>query len=271
MLAGQLCTLIAFGLGGLAWFYTQRAFGFAVTWQQGMVIHLASNATKYLPGYAWQYISKAYLTKEKDTSTRRLSLAILSEVVLLFSSGIVVACITGGLAGGYWHFPWAGPRWAWPAGGVVAGVLTALWVVFLDCAGCQGSLDPSALAFGRLAGRCVRLDRVRRSLLAVCGCFCSDPGRRLRQCLVALAASAIVSWLVIFVPSGLGVREATLAALLAGLVPFSLGVVISIMVRLSVMLSELLGVLAVLGLSRHWPERLKYAYSFWGIRQNTPK
>ena len=272
VLAGQLCTLIAFAIGGLAWFYIQLAFGFDVTWQQGLVIHLASNATKYLPGYVWQYASKAYLSKEKDTSTQRLSLAILSEVVLLFSSGIVAACVTGGLAGDYWSFPWAVPRWVWPVAGTVTALLTVGWVAFMN----------------RLAdakGRSVRV----RWLLAVwlvdatgwilygvacwlfVDAFSSIPAADFAQCLVALVASAIVSLLVIFVPSGLGVREATLAALLVGMIPFSLGVVVGIAVRLSVIISELLGVVAVLGLNRHWPERLKYAYSFWGIRQNTPK
>ncbi len=54
------------------------------------------------------------------------------------------------------------------------------------------------------------------------------------QCLFALTVGGVVSLLVIVVPVGLGVREATMSLLLVGLLPLSLAVVVSIVTRLSV-------------------------------------
>ena len=71
-----------------------------------------------------------------------------------------------------------------------------------------------------------------------------DPGSwyiDFSQSLFALIASGIVSILIVIIPSGLGVREATLAALLTGLLTFEIATVVSILMRLSVIISELMG------------------------------
>ena len=56
---------------------------------------------------------------------------------------------------------------------------------------------------------------------------------------VALVVSSIVGILVIVVPAGLGVREATLAWLLADTLPIEIGVIVSILIRLGIVVGEL--------------------------------
>ena len=57
----------------------------------------------------------------------------------------------------------------------------------------------------------------------------------------ALAASFVVSLVVLFVPAGLGVRESAIAALLGTVLPPGLAVVVAIVSRIVLMLSELAG------------------------------
>jgi hypothetical protein len=90
------------------------------------------------------------------------------------------------------------------------------------------------------------------------------------ESLMALTFSSIVSLLVIFVPAGLGVREATMAALLAPSLPLSLGVTISIMLRLAVIVCELLQLGLVFLWSKHWPQNLRRMLLPEENQQNTP-
>src|SRR3954464_11639728 len=56
LLAGQGCTILAVVMGGFVWFFVMRGFACPVAWQHSLQIHMRSNITKYMPGYAWQYM-----------------------------------------------------------------------------------------------------------------------------------------------------------------------------------------------------------------------
>jgi uncharacterized membrane protein YbhN (UPF0104 family) len=71
------------------------------------------------------------------------------------------------------------------------------------------------------------------------------PVHDLSQFVPALVFSSIISLLVIFVPGGLGVRETALAFLLSGSLPMAIAVVVSILVRLTIIIAEVLGFIMV--------------------------
>ncbi|RMF29429.1 MAG: hypothetical protein D6759_13860 [Chloroflexi bacterium] len=260
LVAGQACTLLALLLGGVMWSLIQAAFGLGFGWREGIVIHLVSGITKYIPGYAWQYMSKAYLSRKRGASPKRITMAMLTEFILLLAGGLIAAVPWGMLAPRlHRSLPLTLPLWGWPLIGVMALAVVTTWnatatrLVAGDHrrAG-QGPLWSAlgAAVVGWMAVAAAAWLMSRALYPVSLGDF--------PQHVIALVVSGIVSLLVIIVPSGLGVREMTLALLLTGTLPLTLGVMVSILVRLSVVLGELmgLGVVLRLGLYRlRAPER----------------
>jgi hypothetical protein len=62
----------------------------------------------------------------------------------------------------------------------------------------------------------------------------------LPQLIISLSLSVILSILIVFVPNGIGIREATMSVLMQGVLPLPLGIVVSILARLCVMAGELI-------------------------------
>lgn len=273
VLAGQLFTILAFLLGGVTWHFTQFGFGFGASWHKSLDVHILSNATKYVPGFGWQYLSKGYLVRDSGRSAGQISLAIATEVVLLLSAGIVIGSFTAVFLVARWGYPWGIPAWAWFAIGALALAATWLWYSIAER---RMSRRNSELHLGWLAGAWSAAAIGWLLYAASCWFFMAAlhvdlPPISLAYCLVALVIAGVVSILVLIVPGGLGVREAALAYLLVGLMPLSLGIIVSVMMRVSVMLSELLGVGAVALLRRRRPERFTPAYPDRGMRRNTSK
>src|SRR4029079_13441030 len=106
-------TMLAVIMGGFVWFFVMRGFACLVAWQQSLQIHMRSNITKYMPGDAWQYMSKAYLSKRYGLSARGVTFALLTELAMVLSSGIAAAAFVGGV----WHdrsqLLWTAPKWLW--------------------------------------------------------------------------------------------------------------------------------------------------------------
>lgn len=284
LLWAQLCTLLAYLLGGLLWLMVLRGFAIDVRWQRGLLTHFVANAAKYIPGYGWQYISKGMLLREQGKGPRAITLILMTEVVLLLSSGVVAALLAGALVGQRWSYTWRLAPWIWWAG--VVGVLmgTGLWNQFVlrSVAKSQAtsqSTPPQSVSHQTLQTirramgfkRATRIGNIlRQQRLLWIGWGISFVGwlwfaaatlllvnalsgitNSLTMAvdflysLFALVASGIVSILVIIVPGGFGVREATLAALLDGLLPFTVATVVSILMRLLVIASECIGLICL--------------------------
>jgi hypothetical protein len=241
LIAGQLCTIIALALGAIMWSLVQQAMDLGFSWQESITIHMMSNITKYIPGYAWQYLSKAYWSKKRGNPTKSTTLAILTEFALLVTGGIVVAAGWGFLGHQTWQ--WNIPLWAWSiAGGV--GLLTSIgWnlaIFRLAKIEKQPNSHTShlwyALGTGMIGWVMFALATwlMSRSIYPVT--LKSFP-----QHAVALVASVIVGILIVIIPGGLGVREVSLALLLTGVLPFTISLVVGVMIRFSVIFWELIG------------------------------
>ncbi len=72
-LLGQVFAVAAYLLGSVVWYCVQRSFGIASSLRRSMVIHVTSSATKYIPGYGWHYMSKAYMSRETQARPRTLA------------------------------------------------------------------------------------------------------------------------------------------------------------------------------------------------------
>ena len=285
LLAGQLCTLVSSMLGAFLWVSMQKSFQFGFDWRQGLAIHYLSNATKYIPGYGWQYLSKAYLCRSGSHSTRTTSTAILTEFVLLISGGVVLATFTASAYGARWTFDWPVPAWLWFSGGVLTCLGTIIWVLFIDqwLLGPKGGLEDCAIEGDNDRGN--RVLSVDRSwlfygwLIGLCGWFFYGLAiwlfarslypvsfMVLPQSLFALVGAGIISVIVVFVPGGFGVREATLALLLTGATPLAVGAVVAVLARVAIIICELIGAMSAIKIGKSLPDLAQTIYPIWGNR-----
>jgi len=238
---GELSILAAILLGAVMWSAIQRAMGLGFSWQEGMATHLVSGITKYIPGYAWQYLSKGYLSRKQGAPVRNVVLAMMTELVLLLAGGVALAALWGTLADRRGPFLQWVPHWAWLLIGVLSLFIALVWNCSLPALLRQKreSVTQAGLWFALWIGVVgwflfsIAAWVMSRSLYPV-------PLTAFPQHAIALIVSAIAGILVIVVPGGLGVREVTLAWLLKGELPIEVGVLVSIMLRLGIVIGELI-------------------------------
>lgn len=255
LIVGQLCTIAALLLGAVMWSLIQQAMGLGLSWRESITIHMTSSITKYIPGYAWQYLSKAYLSKRRGSSSRPITLAILSEFALLIAGGVVVAAAWGLLGHHDWRLAWDVPLWVWILAGGCGLLIGTAWIL---TASRLTRSKTSLVARARLLWCALGVGMVGWVMFAAAVWLMSRSMypvslRVFPQHVVALVTSVIVGLIIVIVPGGLGIRETLLAALLAGVLPFTLGLVVGVMIRLSIILWELVGFSIALRLRKGRP------------------
>lgn len=88
-----LLTLVAVYLGAIGWGYSLSAVDPNAPWYESLRIHLISNLAKYIPGYAWQLVGKAYLTNKEGTPGLVVGIAMVIELALLVLLGLGLALV----------------------------------------------------------------------------------------------------------------------------------------------------------------------------------
>lgn len=252
LIVSSVLTVLCVGLGGWAWRLLLLSLGYPLPLRRCVAVQTSSNLAKYVPGYAWQLLGKGYLTRREGVPTGVVAYALLLELGALLLTGVAVALavlpaglalpgvgeIGRGLQAGAALLAWAlvallplvlkrlgALRWRWIA---PLQRPAALWAA-------QGVLVLSWLLFGIAFGWLVRAFEPL------------SPGDWALS-VFSLVASFLVSLLTLFVPAGLGVRESVMAATLGARLPGGLPVVVALLSRVVLTISEL----ASFGLARLW-------------------
>ena len=239
-----LATLI----GGLCWSLLLEGLGQHASLRANLKTHLRANVAKYLPGYAWQILGKAYLCKVQGLPMGPVAVGIGLEFVTVILTGAWVGLVTAPSA---W-LELLGVGWLaacrWPLAAVLGAFLIGLpWCL--------------RLVFERIELVRRRTESIRVSVrplwwmllwmilawlllgLAVYGLIASLSAIHLGQWLAITsgwAASAILSLVVVFVPMGIGVKESALTFLLSPLLPTALAAVVAVLARVLTILGEAL-------------------------------
>jgi hypothetical protein len=235
------------------WTFLMRALGEPVPFRRALPVWLGSQLGKFLPGKVWTLFGRAYLGERAGLDPVRVSFSLLIEVGLILVTGLLLVVVTMPLAADL----------SIPARGVLLLLL----------APSLAAIHPAA--FAALANIGLRLLRrgearytctVREHLLLV-GSFLLSwllYGTAFYLFATSLSSSAAVgplatwsgflsvlclhtaSWIVGFVafltPGGLGVREASLSYLLAGMMPAGAATLVALLARLWITLAELLAI-----------------------------
>ena len=248
---GQMWVLAALLMGGVSWALLQRALGLGAGWGEATANHFVSGITKYLPGYAWQYLSKGYLSRGHGAAPKQIAVALLTEFVLLMAAGLVTMAPAAVLADPGWRLSELVPGWGWACAAVVALMGTVYWTVFVT----RQLPAPSRARARQLLWFAFALSSAGWLMFAAAAwCFSRSlanvPVSAFPQHIVALNASVILGILVFVIPVGLGIRESALSLLLVGVLPLELGIAVSLLVRLGVVAGELLAFALALGAGR---------------------
>ena len=246
-----LLTELAVLLGAWSYHLVLRGIGCPLDFRRSARVHLLSNLAKYIPGYAWQYVGKAYLSKQEQVTLRNAGAAVVLELGFVVGTGLLVA--VGSFV----------PRWPWaarldiPAGYQIVGAVFVILIL---------ALSPEALrraaSLARAKGKAKwAVDVEHQPLWAAMGvitlgwalfgvaffflarAFHSIEIVDLRTCIFSLAGSFLFSFAVPLVPGGIGIREGAMTYLLSPIMPRTLASLVAITMRLVLVVCEGLGAL----------------------------
>lgn len=217
-----------------------------------------SNLVRYVPGKVWQFVAAADLARARGLPPATL----LVSLVVYMGFGLLAAAVVAAGAGGVPGVP-AGLL---PAG---AAALAALALVHPAVIGSALRLVPRRAAEARWRAGW----GAGAGILALCVLFWLANGAAFAWFVDAIvgvpagaawpliganAAAYLVGYAVVIAPAGLGFREATLTALLAGILgtgvgderALALGAAVALASRLWIVVADLLGAAAALAIDR---------------------
>jgi uncharacterized membrane protein YbhN (UPF0104 family) len=257
--AASAMIAFAYLLQMLAWRQIMRGLGFAIDHREVLSRYVLSFLPRYIPGSVWGYLGRGEWLKTRCGVPHAVS-AVSS--VLEVGIGLLTALVIA--ATSYALMAWPSPaRWS-----AVAAAVLMPWLSWLAYAVLRQQVFAGRLkAFNLLAAATAGVGAGR--WLAACliyYVFWLCYGGAVVLLLQGLAGHSggwlaptfayALAWtagfLILFVPSGLGAREAALSALLVWQLPISAASAgaVAIAARVAVLLAEIVWLLVGLALSR---------------------
>jgi hypothetical protein len=251
----------------------QTVFWINAAWCWGKIISLTTSARlpllvsishlalttlgKYFPGKVWGMAARATLMKQQGIRINSTLLATFHEQVIFLHAAVVLSCVLLAVL--------VRTEWAWTIGllGMVSIPVVMLsqdYMVRLF-----NFLAPKLWSKGQFESwRSIPKKSYLFLLLAYLGVwllsglvfasiyftfFGADLNAELLfAMLLANVVGNTLGFLALFAPGGIGVREAVASGILAGFIPLNDAILLSLLFRLWMTLSELLGALTLL-----WP------------------
>ena len=252
LVVAEVLVLLGLWLSALTWRVAARELGSRVRLGAASKIYLLGQLGKYLPGNVWAVAAQTALARRARVPASRGASAGVVAIGINILTGLALGAILvpSLLSGGVWR-------------GVFLVILLA---------GCAIALTPAILTRLVNAGlRILRqpvLDRTVswRGMLSASGLSVvswlsygasvwvlavaagAAPVESLVYCLSGVALAMTVGVLIVIAPSGVGVREAVIAAALSQVLAPSDAVAVALVARLVFTLADLLAALAVLPL-----------------------
>jgi hypothetical protein len=219
-LAALVGTIGSTFLGALNWWLVLLALGQAVPWRTAARIHFQSTLAKYLPGYFWQLLGKAYMTRQAGSSLRNVGLALMVEMGIIYATGVAMMGLL-----------------------LVAIPFVTRWLVKrLGAAGQPVAVDLRLLAASEVLV-VVNWVLIGWYFWMLGNAITPVSIDQLNNFIFVLTTSFLIGFLVLVVPGSIGVREAIIVLLLGPALTNPLAVVIALLDRAVFILSEVLSYL----------------------------
>jgi len=243
LLISWLCITTSTLLGAWEWTLLVKALGGHLNTINGIRIHLISALGKYIPGYVWPYLGKAHLSVRYGVPAEIAIFSIVGELAIVYLSGILILLLSV------------------PFNGLMAETTRST----LIAVGCVVGFIFAAFVFGFLRAQNPRFEKTVNwkgiifIIFAVTLTWCllgfgfymldisiKPPTGNPLRLLTGLIVALLGGQLAVFVPMGIGVREALLVAILDINKPAWLIVLMAVMLRLEMILGEVVLTLFVL-------------------------
>lgn len=238
----------------LSWLEAVRDGGVRLSTRDGLRVYGVGQAGKYLPGSVWPVLAQAQLGRRYGVSPLRMASASLLALAISVCTALVLGCVLLPVAGQE-----ASELVGW-APLVAVPLLVALWppvlnrLVDLAARLLRRDVPPSTYSLRgvlRSAAWCVAGNLLFGAHIMLLGAplgVTGVEGYALSVCAYALASGIGVA--LIFVPAGLGAREAVLVAVLAPMTSVGDALVVALVSRvLLIVVDTTLGLSQLRGLS----------------------
>lgn len=239
------------------WRRLMQALNVSLSLRAAMGIHFLSQAGKYVPGKVMLFVGKVYLCGRQGVALRTATLSVAWEQALIIISGAVVVLLSSMGAGMPVLREHRVPLLILCAAGlaclhprVVRGVLGLLRRVW-----------PNAPELETLSGRATIEIVLRYGLVWVLnggllyglawGLHGLSP-KYAADCVGILTLGGIVGFVTLIAPGGIGVRDATMSALLSAYMPLPMAIAVSLAHRVLATAADLIALALAVGLRRHW-------------------
>lgn len=243
-------------INALSWHLTVRSLGANLSFKKNFKIWIFSNLSRFIPGGIWQYPSRVImLTQNKINKTTAL-IAVLLESLLLLSIGALTIFVT------LYFFDL--PSELKVTQNYLGFLIIPLGLFLLID---QKAFNFFAQIFFRILNKEIKQTNIttitlskKIQLLSVFSLQFISAGillfllarvlmpldvNLLPIFIGAFTLSWLIGYLTFLAPSGLGVFEVSLAVILSGLMPFALVVLLAILFRITLILSEVFSLILV--------------------------
>lgn len=239
---------ITFLIGTSSWLFINKGFGQTCTWFQAARVQLLSTVAKYIPGFTWQYVSKAYLSKENGSTNKAIVIGLAYEFIQTLWIGICFALIFIPEKFNSIGFLQLGNKWihlgGW--GGLILSVSSPFWGewLMLKFLGKNNKVYKRYLIiaiFLIIIGWClnsVALWLTGYSLMP-------DKSISIETYFFGISSALVAGILAIPVPNGIGVREGVMVAVLGPYLTTPLSLVLAGLSRIEITFSELFSALII--------------------------
>lgn len=253
-----LSAAVIYLTNSLSWHLITKALGMKLSYWDNLQVWVLSNVSRFIPGAIWQYAGRIYLAGEKGMSKTVAAACLQIEALFtLFAGSLVILLILN--------------SWVPPDGfsvqlmSLLTFGLTALFLlVFTN----RGMLKIFSHLLEKILKKEIYLEQIALPLpwlptilasflmqFVVDGAVLFFLTRNLVDLplnlypifIAVFAISWMTGYLSFFAPSGLGVQEVTMTALLILFLPIpaALAVVVAVLFRLVLLISEISTVLVI--------------------------
>jgi glycosyltransferase 2 family protein len=240
-----LLTLLAVFAGALGWRFILHSLGQRLNWRVSFHSHLSANLAKYIPGYAWQLVGKAYLTNQAGVSGRVVSTAMFLELseLLLLGAGLSLALVPKELVQPFLE------QLKFNISIQVIHYLGVLVIFLTPLITALILVKTKKFTGVELA----LLPFIASNLIIFLGwlffglsfwfiglAFFPLPASSVFDFIFTLAASVLIGLVIIFIPVGIGIRESLMVYFLTSLgIPSASAVLMAALSRLIIIICEL--------------------------------
>ncbi len=257
ILAALVLSLLIYLLNGYSWYLAVRLLGGKVYLGETLRVWFISNLSRLIPGSIWQYPGRVYLSGKQGVPKMVSSSALIVEAVLNLGVGVMVIFTLALLSPLPGRLTIFGPSLMWLLLIAVLVMLLTRRQIFKGTVILLEKITKQKISFRELtidyrflviiiAGFVGQFVLAGLMMFFLVNSLMTVSAASIPLIVAIYTFSWMIGYVVVLAPSGLGVQELSLVALLSFLIPLPLAGVVAIGFRIMLLSVEIFIVTLVL-------------------------